>query len=184
MTALVIDTNVYSGFRSGLPSVVQALRAAHEIHLPLIVLAELLAGFAAGTRARKNRDELAQFMASPRVHLLKPDQKTAHHYADVFAALRKIGSPIPANDLWIAALARQHRLPLFSLDAHFAAVPGLALVDPAAAKGQSEAELIREALRAATTLGAPQRPRLPLFESGKPRLAERVEEALAGFGEA
>jgi tRNA(fMet)-specific endonuclease VapC len=129
LTALVIDTNVYSGFRRGLPSVVQALRSAQEIHLPLIVLAELLAGFAAGTRAGQNRDELAQFMASPRVHLLKPDEKTAHHYADVYAALRKNGAPIPSNDLWIAALARQHRLPLFSLDAHFAAVPGLALVD-------------------------------------------------------
>ena len=131
MTALVIDTNVYGGFRQGLTSVVQILRSAHEIHLPLIVLAELLAGFAAGTRVVRNRDELAQFMASPRVHLLKPDEKTAHHYADVYAALRKIGAPIPTNDLWIAALARQHRLPLFSLDDHFAAVPGLTLVDSA-----------------------------------------------------
>lgn len=59
-----------------------------------------------------------------------------------------------------------------------------ALARMAAAKGQSKAELIREALRAATSLGAPTRPRLPLFESRKPRLAERVEEALAGFGEA
>lgn len=109
---------------------VQALRSAHEIHLPLIVLAELLAGFAAGARTGQNRDELAQFMASPRVHLLKPDEKTAHHYAEVYAALRKIGAPIPTNDLWIAALARQHRLPLFSFDAHFAAVPGLAMFDP------------------------------------------------------
>lgn len=130
MTAFVIDTNVYGGFRRGLPDVVQTLRSAHEIHLPLIVLAELLAGFAAGTRVGKNRDELAQFMASPRVHLLKPDEKTAHHYADLFAALRKNGAPIPTNDLWIAALVLQHRLPLFSLDAHFAAVPGLALVEP------------------------------------------------------
>jgi predicted nucleic acid-binding protein len=131
LSALVIDTNVYIGFRQGLPAAVQALRSAHEIHLPLIVLAELLAGFAAGTRVEKNRDELAQFMASPRAHLLKPDEKTAHHYAEVYATLRKKGLPIPTNDLWIAALARQHRLPLFSLDAHFAAVPGLALIDPA-----------------------------------------------------
>src|SRR5690349_12863187 len=91
---------------------VGALRAAHEIHLPLIVLAELLAGFGAGSRPRKNRDELARFMASPRVHLMKPDEKTAQHYADVFVALRRLGVPIPTNDLWIAALARQHRLPL------------------------------------------------------------------------
>ena len=59
-----------------------------------------------------------------------------------------------------------------------------ALARTAAAKGWSEAELIREALRAATSLGDPPSPRLPLFESGKPRLAERAEQALAGFGEA
>ena len=127
MSALALDTNAYSGFMRGLPGVVKALRLAHEIHLPLIVLAELLAGFAAGTRGRKNRDELAQFMASPRVHLLRPDEKTAYHYADVFVALRSKGTPIPTNDLWIAALARQHRLPLLTLDTHFASVPGLVL---------------------------------------------------------
>ena len=125
MTAVAIDTNAYSGFMRGLPGAVKALRSAHEIHLPLIVLAELLAGFAAGTHARKNRDELAQFMASPRVHLLKPDEKTARHYADVYIELRVSGTPIPSNDLWIAALARQHRLPLLTYDTHFAAVPGL-----------------------------------------------------------
>jgi plasmid stability protein len=59
-----------------------------------------------------------------------------------------------------------------------------ALSRTAAARGQSEAELIREALRAATAQGAMPRPRLPLFASRKPRLAERIEEALAGFGEA
>lgn len=128
MTALVIDTNAYSGFMRGEQRAVAALRAAHEIHLPLIVLAELLAGFAAGSRPQKNRDELARFMASPRVHLMKPDEKTAQHYADVFVALRRLGVPIPTNDLWIAALARQHRLPLLSFDAHFGAVPGVALV--------------------------------------------------------
>ena len=132
MTALAIDTNAYSGFMRGRPGAVQALRTAHEIHLPLFVLAELLAGFAAGTRATKNRDELAQFMASPRVHVLRPDEKTAYHYADVFAALRGKGTPIPTNDLWIAALARQHRLPLLTYDTHFAAVPGLVVSIPAA----------------------------------------------------
>lgn len=130
MSVLIIDTNVYSGFLRGVPRAVQALRAAQEIHLPLIVLAELLSGFAAGTRLRKNRDELARFMASPRVHLLKPDEKTAQHYADVFTALRRQGTPIPTNDLWIAALARQHRLRLLSFDAHFGAVPGLLLHEP------------------------------------------------------
>lgn len=127
MSAFVIDTNVYSQFRRGEAKAVQGLKSAHEIHLPLIVLGELLAGFAAGTRASKNRDELAHFMASPRVLLLNSDERTANHYADLHAVLRKQGTPIPTNDLWIAALARQHRMPLFSFDEHFAAVPGLAL---------------------------------------------------------
>ena len=128
MSALIIDTNAYSGLLGGEARAVEVLRSAHEIHLPLIVMAELLAGFAAGRRAERNRDELARFMASPRVHLMKPDEKTARQYADVFMALRRSGTPIPTNDLWIAALARQHRLPLLTFDAHFAAVPGIALV--------------------------------------------------------
>lgn len=127
MSAIVIDTNIYSGFLRADGRAVQTLRTAQEIHLPLVVLAELLAGFAAGTRAPRNRADLARFMASPRVHLLKPDAKTADHYADIFAALRRQGRPIPTHDLWIAALARQHRMPLFSFDEHFAGVPGLAL---------------------------------------------------------
>ena len=130
MSAFVIDTNVYSGFMRGEPGSVKALRGAHEIHLPLIVLAELLAGFAAGTRVPRNRHQLAQFMASPRVHVMKPDEKTAEHYAEVFSDLRRQGTPIPSNDLWIAAMARQNRLPLLSFDAHFRAVPGLELVIP------------------------------------------------------
>ena len=107
-----------------------ALRAALEIHVPLIVLGELLAGFAAGSRTGKNRAELDQFMASPRVRILLPDEKTARQYADIYVALRAAGRPIPTNDLWIAALARQHRLQLLTFDRHFDAVPGLAVSHP------------------------------------------------------
>lgn len=128
MTTFILDTNGYSEFLRGNGEAVRLIRAAHEIQLPLIVLAELLAGFSAGTRLKKNREELARFMASPRVHLLKPDEKTAQHYADVFVSLRAQGTPIPTNDLWIAALARQHRMPLLSFDTHFSLVPGLTLV--------------------------------------------------------
>ena len=130
MSTVALDTNVYSGFMRGDPAAVGALRAAREIQLPLIVLGELLAGFMAGGRARRNREELAQFMASPRVSVLKPDERTARHYADIFAALRAAGTPVPTNDLWIAALARQHRLSLLTFDAHFEAIPGLAVIRP------------------------------------------------------
>lgn len=132
MTAIVIDTNAYIGLVGGKPGPVEAVRAADEIHVPLIVLGELLAGFSAGTRLEKNRDELARFMALPGVQIMKPDEKTAQHYADVFVALRRQGRPIPTNDMWIAALARQHRLPLLSSDGHFGAVPGLVLLESSA----------------------------------------------------
>lgn len=125
MTSLILDTNAYAGFMRGNARAVSTLKSAAEIHLPLIVLGELLAGFRHGSRQRENRDELARFMASSRVHAMPPDEKTAHQYAEVYHALRLQGTPIPTNDLWIAALARQHRMPLLTFDAHFHAVPGL-----------------------------------------------------------
>ena len=127
MTNLIIDTNAYSGFLRGDARAVAVLRGAPEIHVPLIVLGELLAGFQVGTRAMANREQMARFMASPRVHVLQPDEKTAHQYADVYCSLRQMGMPIPTNDMWIAALARQYRLPLLTFDRHFSAVPGLQL---------------------------------------------------------
>ena len=128
MTSLILDTNAYAGFMRADPRAASALRTAPEIHLPLIVLGELLAGFRHGSRPRDNRDELARFMASSRVHLMRPDEKTAHQYAEVYHALRVQGTPIPTNDLWIAALARQHRIPLLTFDAHFRAVPDITLI--------------------------------------------------------
>jgi tRNA(fMet)-specific endonuclease VapC len=130
LSTVVLDTNVYSGFMRGEPGAVRALRAAREIQIPLIVMGELLAGFAAGGRSGKNRDQLNRFMASPRVTVLLPDERTARHYADVYLSLRLQGTPIPTNDLWIAALARQHRLPLLTFDAHFQRVPGLVTMFP------------------------------------------------------
>ena len=127
MSRFLIDTNAYSRHMRGDALAVAAVINAIEIHLPLIVLGELLAGFSAGDQADSNRDDLAEFMALTQVHLLRPDEKTARHYAGVYAALRLKGRPIPTNDMWIAALSLQHRLPLLTFDAHFRNVPGLAL---------------------------------------------------------
>jgi tRNA(fMet)-specific endonuclease VapC len=127
VSAVIIDTNIYSAFFRGDAKALSALRAASEIHVPLIVLGELLAGFSVGTRQASNLEKLASFMASPRVEVMKPDEKTARHYADIYATLREQGLPIPTNDLWIAALAKQHRMPLLTFDTHFAAVPGIVI---------------------------------------------------------
>ena len=124
---VALDTNAYSDFLRGVPARVEIVRRADRIHLPLIVLGELRAGFAAGSREVENLATLQQFLASPRVSVLLPDETTAGHYARIFLQLRQQGAAIPTNDLWIAALVIQHGLELCSSDAHFRHVAGLRL---------------------------------------------------------
>ena len=125
--SVVLDTNAYSDFMRGVPERVRVVRTVERIHVPLIVLGELRAGFAAGTREEENLETLRKFLASPRVSVLSPDETTTEHYARIFVQLRKKGTAIPTNDLWIAALAQQHDLGLCSSDAHFEHVEGLRL---------------------------------------------------------
>jgi tRNA(fMet)-specific endonuclease VapC len=122
---VVLDTNGYSDFLRGDPDRVEIVRKARRIYLPLFVLGELRSGFAAGSRTDENIATLRRFLQSPRVSILLPDEQTTHHYASLFVQLRKRGTPIPGNDLWIAALALQHHLPVCTSDAHFDYVPGL-----------------------------------------------------------
>jgi len=123
---IALDTNAYSAGARGDEKAVALLRAAHQIILPFVVLAELRGGFAAGTIGRRNEARLAEFLASPRVTVAYADEQTTHHYAAVFAQLRRQGTPIPTNDLWIAAIVLQHDLVLFTRDAHFSKLPQLA----------------------------------------------------------
>lgn len=83
------------------------LREAREINLPFVALAELRAGFACGARSRGNARIQTRFIGKPRVRLLYPDDGTTHHWANLFRQLRSQGTPIPFNDLWIAALCTQ-----------------------------------------------------------------------------
>ena len=120
---IAIDTNRYVDFARGLPEAVERLRRADEIFLPFVVLGELRAGFAGGARSAENEANLIRFLDSPRVDLVLADEDTTHHYARLFHQLRRQGTPIPTNDLWIAALVVQHDLQLFARDAHFDHLP-------------------------------------------------------------
>ncbi len=122
---VALDTNAYSDFMRGVPSRVSVVQAAERVYLPLIVLGELRAGFAVGNQQLRNAATLDRFLQSSRVEVLTPDVETTVVYAQVFAELRQQGTPIPTNDLWIAALARQHGLPLCTSDAHFQHITGL-----------------------------------------------------------
>ena len=116
---IALDTNAYSDFMRGVTSRVEVVRAARSIQMPLFVLAELRAGFAAGNQESTNVANLQRFLNSPRVSILLPDEQTTHHYAQLYLDLRRKGAAVPMNDLWIAALAVQHNLVLCTSDAHF-----------------------------------------------------------------
>lgn len=125
MDAIAIDTNVYVAFKRGDETVIQIFRLAPEILVNPIVLGELLAGFAVGNRAAANRRELSHFLDSPRVRQVSCGSATADRYALVYAALRRQGTPIPTNDLWIAASCLEHGAALLTFDRHFECVGGL-----------------------------------------------------------
>jgi tRNA(fMet)-specific endonuclease VapC len=119
---LALDTNRYTDLCRGEASVVQTVELADEVWLPFIVLGELRAGFAVGTQGPRNEGVLRRFLLKPGVGVLYADEQTTHHYATVYRQLRKQGTPIPTNDMWIAALVLQHSLSLYDRDTHFDAL--------------------------------------------------------------
>lgn len=125
---LALDTNRYVDFCRGVPEVVERLEMAEEIHLPFVTLGELRAGFAVGTRGPANERTLRRFLMRQGVLVLFADEQTSHHYASVYRQLRIQGTPIPTNDLWIAALVLQHDLALYARDQHFDHLPQLVRV--------------------------------------------------------
>ena len=123
---VILDTNRYVDFCRSEPDVLDLIRRAESVMLPFVALAELRSGFRCGSVGRRNEAVLVRFLASPRAIVLYPDEQTTHAYAGLFAQLRAQGTPIPTNDLWIAALTVQHDLFLCSRDAHFDHLPQLA----------------------------------------------------------
>ena len=123
---ILLDTNCYRDFCEGSKEALDVIQRARRVYLPFVVLAELRAGFLCGTLARQNEKSLTVFLNSPRVRVLMADEETTHHFARIFAQLRLQGTPIPVNDIWIAGLAVQHDLLLFSRDRHFDSLPQVA----------------------------------------------------------
>jgi tRNA(fMet)-specific endonuclease VapC len=128
MNSILIDTNIYTSALKGDHETIAVLQRVNEIGVCSITIGELLSGFKAGNKEKKNREELAEFLDTPRIHVYGVDENTAEFYSEVLNNLRKKGKPIPTNDIWIAAVAFQYGLPLFTKDKHFKHVPGLVLV--------------------------------------------------------
>ena len=107
----------------GQAGVCAIVRASEEIFLSTIVMGELAAGFIKGNRRRKNEDELRRFLASPRVGVLDVTEETAERYAVILNSLWRAGTPIPTNDIWIAATAMEYGLRVVATDEHYRKVP-------------------------------------------------------------
>ena len=120
---MILDINALSAVADNEPAAVLEFSHAATIELPVIVLGEYCFGIAQSRRRVEYEKWLGELIAATRV--LPVDDETSGHYAQIRAELKKAGMPIPSNDLWIAALSRQHRLPLMSHDQHFDAVQGL-----------------------------------------------------------
>lgn len=125
---VALDTNRYVDLCKGLEETVRLVATAQAVFLPFVVVAELRAGFALGKRAAENERVLRRFLLKPGVSVLYPDDQTSHQYAAAFRQLRTQGTPIPTNDLWIAALVLQHNLQLHDRDRHFDNLPQIARV--------------------------------------------------------
>lgn len=121
----LLDTNAYVALKRGHGGVADLVRDSEELLLSMVVVGELLFGFRNGTRYDRNAKELDEFLASERVDVLPVTRTTADRFGRIAAALRKAGTPIPSNDIWIAAHTVESSAELITFDAHFGAVPGL-----------------------------------------------------------
>lgn len=124
-----IDTNIYSAFKTGNEKIKEILENADEIFIPATVLGELYSGFQIGSLTEKNMTELDDFLSKQGVSIIEINKEIAFRYGFITKKLRKQGTPIPTNDIWIAASTMETGSILLSSDKHFKEVPGLMVLD-------------------------------------------------------
>jgi tRNA(fMet)-specific endonuclease VapC len=122
---VALDTNRLTDLFQGDADLADRLGCCEEVRIPLVVLAEIKAGFYGGMQQDRNAALLQSLLAKPTVAILFPGRETAEYYARLFVQLKRAGTPVPANDLWIAALALEHDLGLITRDQHFDRIPQL-----------------------------------------------------------
>jgi len=124
---LILDTNALSAAADREPAALEVVASAEWLAVPVIVLGEYRLGIAHSRRRADYENWLREWINT--VMVLDVDEETTHHYAVIGLELRRMGKPIPTNDLWIAALCRQHALPIVSRDKHFDLVAGIQRID-------------------------------------------------------
>lgn len=121
---MILDTNAISALAGKQSELIEKLEDVSALTTTIVSVGE----YAYGVRRSNRREELEAWFRHhllTRVEVLTPDLTTTEHYADIRQELRSAGTPIPANDIWIAALAREHQMPILSTDEHFDRVAGV-----------------------------------------------------------
>ena len=129
MKNILLDTNAYTKLLAGDTEVLDAVASAEVVFMSIFVLGELYAGFKAGTKNVKNRNILKQFLLKPTVKILNATSETAEIFGSVKNTLKKAGSPLPINDVWISAHAMETGSIIITYDKHFKIIPGIRIWD-------------------------------------------------------
>jgi predicted nucleic acid-binding protein len=119
LSAYCLDTSAYSNFRRGNEELAALLDQAELVGVSTIALGEMRTGFLLSGRRQRNETELEAFLENPAVEVLQVDRETSRHYAEIVAELRKAGTPLPTNDIWIAATAARNGITVLTCDEHF-----------------------------------------------------------------
>lgn len=122
MSRYCLDTSAYSQFKRGDRRVVERIAQAEWLGVPSIVVGELWTGFLQGRRRERNQEELDDFLSHPAVEELAVDSEVGRIYAEIVLDLRAAGTPLPTNDVWIAAVAVRAGATVISYDVHFDAI--------------------------------------------------------------
>lgn len=127
MKKIILDTNAYAILLAGDEDVLSALSSAETVYMSVFVLGELFAGFAGGAKKRENKVTLERFLMKPAVKILNATAETAEVFGQVKFNLKRSGTPLPINDVWIAAHALETGSVVVTYDTHFKSIPGLRL---------------------------------------------------------
>lgn len=125
MKNILLDTNCYTAYLAGDERVLDVLAEAESVYMSIFVLGELFAGFRGGSKELQNRNNLKKFLAKSTVTVLDATMETAEIFGDLKEKLKKSGTPLPINDVWIAAHTLETSSVLITYDAHFKLITGL-----------------------------------------------------------
>jgi len=127
MKKISLDTNAYSALITGNEMVLNALGEASEVYLSIFVIGELYYGFTNGSKEKINREILNNFLKKTTVKIIHTTLETAEIYGRLKTNLKKIGTPVPINDLWIASHTIETGSFLLTFDSHFKTIPEVLL---------------------------------------------------------